>query len=222
MNATIVKIVNLLFEDIEETEETRAIHDEILTNCQERYADLVQNGMSEDDAIHAVIESLKGMEEMLKDFPRKGAETHAEETKDWTLDPALSPVQKIHCLQMGSADVSVESSADRLIHVVCEADSAMLLTSLDEGVLSVALTDPKEQPKVQAELSFDLTDLRGLFEKLARRLVSLTTSCRVRICIPHGLGVSLKVHTNSGDVEIDSVALESLTAGTARDRKSVV
>lgn len=38
MNDTITKIVALLFEDLEETEETAALHDEILQNCQERYA----------------------------------------------------------------------------------------------------------------------------------------------------------------------------------------
>ena len=40
MNDTITKIVALLFEDLEETDETVALHDEILQNCQERYADL--------------------------------------------------------------------------------------------------------------------------------------------------------------------------------------
>ena len=215
MNATIDKIIHLLFEDIEETEETRAIHDEILTNCQERYADLVQNGMSEDDAIHAVVESLNGMEDMLKDFPRKPAEVPKAEAQDWTLDPALSPIREIHCLDMGRADIAIEPSSDGLIHVLCEDDSIMLLTSIDTGVLSIALTNQEEKSKVQAEISFDLTDLRGMFEKLARCLVNMTSSCRIRICIPHGLGASVRVHTGSGDAEISSVALESLTVATA-------
>ena len=49
MNDTITKIVALLFEDLEETDETVALHDEILQNCQERYADLTAGGMTADD-----------------------------------------------------------------------------------------------------------------------------------------------------------------------------
>ena len=44
MNATIEKIVNLLFEDLAETEETTAIREEVLQNCQERYQDLREAG----------------------------------------------------------------------------------------------------------------------------------------------------------------------------------
>ena len=65
MNATIAKIVNLLFEDLAESEEVLAIRDEIQQNCQERYQDLREAGISEDDAIHAVIESLNGMEAII-------------------------------------------------------------------------------------------------------------------------------------------------------------
>ena len=55
MNDTITKIVALLFEDLEETDETVALHDEILQNCQERYADLTAGGMTADEATKAVI-----------------------------------------------------------------------------------------------------------------------------------------------------------------------
>ena len=51
MNDTITKIVALLFEDLEETEETAALHDEILQNCQERYADLTAGGMTADEIL---------------------------------------------------------------------------------------------------------------------------------------------------------------------------
>ena len=73
MNDTITKIVALLFEDLEETDETVALHDEILQNCQERYADLTAGGMTADEATKAVIDSLNGMQEMLADYPRKNA-----------------------------------------------------------------------------------------------------------------------------------------------------
>ena len=59
MNDTITKIAALLFEDLEETDETVALHDEILQNCQERYADLTAGGMTADEATKAVIVAVR-------------------------------------------------------------------------------------------------------------------------------------------------------------------
>ena len=82
MNDTINKIVALLFEDLEETDETAALHDEILQNCQERYADLTAGGMTADEATKAVIDSLNGMQEMLADYPRKNVRPAAPKAPD--------------------------------------------------------------------------------------------------------------------------------------------
>ena len=49
MNETVKKIVDLLFAKTVDNEETRALHDEVMNNCQEHYADLVARGLSEDD-----------------------------------------------------------------------------------------------------------------------------------------------------------------------------
>ena len=48
MNPTIEKIIGLLFEDLEESEEVRAIYEEVCQNCQERYQDKLALGLSED------------------------------------------------------------------------------------------------------------------------------------------------------------------------------
>ena len=60
MNATVQRIVELLFEDLEISAEVQAIKDEVMNNCQERYEDLLAQGLSEDEATGAVVESLKG------------------------------------------------------------------------------------------------------------------------------------------------------------------
>ena len=73
MNATVERIVNLLFEDLQESEEVIALREEVMNNCQERYRDLRAQGLGEDDAIGQVVESLKGMEEMLASYPKKKA-----------------------------------------------------------------------------------------------------------------------------------------------------
>ena len=114
MNPTIEKIISMLFEDIIETEETHALHDEILNNCQERYQDMIARGVSEDEAIHAVMESLTGMDEVLAQYPRKTHED--EEGSSFCFDPARSPVRLVD-IHLVSEDVSLSPSADGLVHI---------------------------------------------------------------------------------------------------------
>ena len=74
MNELIRRMVNALFENVAESDETRAMHDELMNNCQEHFRDLVDSGMDEKDAANAVMESLNGMQEVIDQYPRKQAE----------------------------------------------------------------------------------------------------------------------------------------------------
>ena len=44
MNPIIRQMVDILFQDVVENEETRALHDELMNNCQEHYQDLISSG----------------------------------------------------------------------------------------------------------------------------------------------------------------------------------
>lgn len=68
MNPTIVKIIDLMFRGIPETEETAAIREELLTNSQARYDDLLAAGESPNTALGQVLDSLRGMEEVLDEY----------------------------------------------------------------------------------------------------------------------------------------------------------
>lgn len=68
MNPTIVKIIDLMFRGIPETEETNAIREELLTNSQARYEDLIASGLSPDDALGQVLDNLRGMESVLDEY----------------------------------------------------------------------------------------------------------------------------------------------------------
>ena len=65
MNQTVKRIVDILFQDTVENDETRALHEELMNNCQEHYQDLVDRGLSEDEAVAEVVESLKGMKDVI-------------------------------------------------------------------------------------------------------------------------------------------------------------
>ncbi len=239
MNATIAKIVELLFEDLVETEETIAIREEILQNCQERYQDLREAGIGEDDAIHAVIESLSGMEEMLSEYPRKAEEPitapeppedetteEDEEENDgprsWSCHPAQSPIREIRMEQMASADVTVCVSQDELVHVECSEPSLTLMTGLEDGVLTIALSEQKpdevkEEIKFSLEEGFDLSSLGKMFEKLAKRFASSINAiaAEITLSIPTSLCPALKLGTSSGSVTVEPIQLERLIIGTA-------
>ena len=68
MNQTVKRIVDLLFEDTVENEETRALHEELMNNCQEHYEDLTSRGLTEDEATEEVVDSLKGMKELGEEY----------------------------------------------------------------------------------------------------------------------------------------------------------
>ncbi len=239
MNATIAKIVELLFEDLVETEETIAIREEILQNCQERYQDLREAGIGEDDAIHAVIESLSGMEEMLSEYPRKAEEPitapeppedetteEDEEENDgprsWSCHPAQSPIREIRMEQMASADVTVCVSQDELVHVECSEPSLTLMTGLEDGVLTIALSEQKpdevkEEIKFSLQDGIDLSSIGRMFEQLAKRFVSAAkiSGAEITLEIPASLCPGLRIVTTSGSVTVEPIKLEHLQIKTA-------
>ena len=90
MNQMIAQMVNLLFQDVIDNEETRALHDELMDNCQEHFRDLVAGGMSEEDAAGAVMESLAGMQEVVDQYPRRPA---AQPGEDGAQDTAGEPAE---------------------------------------------------------------------------------------------------------------------------------
>ena len=133
MNDTVARIVEIMFQDVEENEEVAAIRDEVMNNCQERYQDLVSSGVGEDDAVAAVIESLKGMEDVLAPY-RKKVHRPAEDLDD--MDDEASGeqhasfasylVSKID-VALVNENVNIEASDDDCYHVIWDADENPLV-----------------------------------------------------------------------------------------------
>lgn len=165
MNDTVARIVEIMFQDVEKNEETDAIRDEVMNNCQERYQDLVSSGVGEDDAVAAVIESLKGMEEVLAPY-RKKVHRPAEDLDD-TDDEASGEqhasfasylVSKID-VALVNEDVNIEASDDDCYHVIWDADENPLINvELHNDLLRImrkpgeaAETKQKEHVKFHAD-----------------------------------------------------------------------
>lgn len=87
MNDTITKLVDALFCKTEMTQEAQSLRDELMANCQERYQDLLNQGRSDDEAAACVMESLKGMEEVIASYPKKQAEK--DDKREFHFDGSL-------------------------------------------------------------------------------------------------------------------------------------
>jgi len=142
MNDTVARIVEIMFQDVEMNEETAAIRDEVMDNCQERYVDMVNSGLSQDDAIAAVIESLKGMEDVLAPYKRKvqhtdDADADVESGERNLTFAAVNEIHKID-LCLVNEDVKIEPSDDDAFHVIWDAEENPLVQAyMQDGVLRV-------------------------------------------------------------------------------------
>lgn len=194
MNETIAKIVNMLFDDIQETDETRALREEIGENCQERYQDLLDSGMTQDDAIHAVLESLNGMEDVLKDYPRK--QTAFTGCSGYLFDPAV--VKRLD-VRLTSSDVQVSPARGDKIHVFCPDADDHLRAVLRDGVLTV---EPERSNATGG----------GLLDRLFGALGD--TPSDVCVELPTSLPLDLRVTTTTGDLSVSDLSLKSVQIRT--------
>jgi len=166
MNDTVARIVEIMFQDVEMNEETEAIRDEVMNNCQERYSDLVNSGMADDDAIAAVIESLKGMDDVLAPYKKKVhrhveaddlEDTDDEESGEQDASFASCLVSKID-VSLVKEDIRIEASNDDCYHVLWDSnESPLLQVELRNDVLRVELA-PGETKSTRKE-TFD-TDFK--------------------------------------------------------------
>lgn len=209
MNETISKIVATLFADIIETEETRALQQEINQNCQERYRDLVAGGLGEDDAIHAVVESLSGMEEALKDYPRRQAEQHMSGFDSFVCDSG--DVKQIDVFTK-AGNVRVEPSHDGQIHVLCEDEEGSLKVDQKDGVLTI-----------QPDTDWGGDTISGTARRIWSQALSLIGGQPgILLQLPQSSQVELHITSTSGDLTVDGLALSGLvirtTSGDAQCR----
>ena len=209
MNATIQGIIDHMFKDTAVTAETRALHEELLNNCLEHYDDLIARGMSDTEAIDAVVDSLKGMKEVIDEYPKKpGTAEKTEEEKEPEIPairedrneepmreakPEQQPaeekpreytfsadqVRKLRT-ELKSSDLKIGLSGDNRIHVHCE-DMDQLVCSLDGDVLSVRTMDRTKQSLEEAGRQINSQDfsLKGPLNFLGKTIGSVASSITV-------------------------------------------
>ena len=227
MNGNVTRVVDLLFRDIEESEEVLSIRDEIMNNCQERYDNMIASGYSEEEALGAVADSLKGMDEVLKDYPRKQLYTEADFSKDKTSEEKHEDNVRIEWdilralrINVRSANVEVRGTEGRQTLELSQGSATRLDARMEGDTLVITQELALEQPKA------DTPRDNGIFGMLARVLGTAIRSfpdgdeSSVRILLPMDQLRSAQIHTLSGDINFE-VSAESIDLQTTSGECSV-
>lgn len=219
MNQTIKRIVDLLFQDTVENEETNALHEELMNNCQEHYEDLVSRGMSEDEAIGAVVESLKGMKDVIDEYPKKESASDGNDEK--TDDPNLRMVSFDACnveklrMELTSNEITVESAPVDRITVDCDEPEKIVVTC-ENGLLKIRcaasqndlehfgsfFTQPKNDDTLKSYISGILDKVRGALMKVADTIDTDINQPPVRVTVPESFGGELEIANKSGEIRV--------------------
>ena len=225
MNATVQRIVELLFEDLEMSAEVQAIKDEVMNNCQERYEDLLAQGLSEDEATGAVVESLKGMEEVLAQYPRKPV-AHACGVEDG--EGLVFPAEGLRSVKVNlfSEDVTIEPSDDSSVHVIYDREQMPEINVRMEGGCLIVSRDGEQKQKKGHGFDREnvtinsFSDLGKLFRNL-HVVVNLGNDGKITLTLPEGCAPDLNVRTLSGDISLEDVSAGEVTVNSTSGDISV-
>lgn len=236
MNATVARIVELIFEDYELSDEVQTIKDEVLTNCQERFEDCVARGLTEDEAIGAVAESLKGMDEVLKDYPKKPKEQSKAQNEDddgtFTVEQSASgnflftadAIREVS-VNLVCEDITFEPSEDDSVHVTYE-DCPYVQVALRDGKLEITRTQGgnarvntrinSNMPKLCINGNFiNLKEIMSWASNMAKGFsFTYSDGGEITVRLPRSLCVPISVYTTSGDVELMDVNTNDLHCQT--------
>ena len=224
MNETVKKIVDMLFAKTVDNEETKALHDEVMNNCQEHYADLVARGLNEDDAIHEVIVSLKGMEDVIAEYKIREeapAQDHSGDTVMFHMPKCpeftLDGVKRIK-IETASDSISVQPSENGQINLHYDGMNQTIVAENIGETLKIGLKklisgqEKQEAPKTgwrdvfpkHEDGSFSF-NLKALGEMISNTMsnVSIGGNGTLTVEIPAGAEYVLEANSRGGDVRVD-------------------
>ena len=239
MNASIQGIIDHMFRDTVDNAETRALHEELLNNCLEHYDDLIARGMSETEAIDTVVESLKGMKEVIDEYPKKAgagakdtdAGMKANEIPEIRVDapakdvpPASGPSEYVYDpdgirklrTDLKNCDLKIGVSTDGKIHVRCE-DMEQLVCEQDGSILSVTIVDKAKKTIEEAGKTMNSQEftMKGLLNFVGKAISSVASniavSWNVYIDLPAVALAEMDLNAKSGDIEVKAKMPEILS-----------
>lgn len=235
MNATVARIVEIMFQNVEMSDEVVALKDEVMNNCQERYQDMIARGMTEDEAIAAVVDSLKGMEEVIAEYPKKAGAFPIDEDdeEDSEQDLVFSPQQvKRVSVLLTSDDISFEPSDDEYIHVYYDKeDMPNLLVTAAGSTLKIERDNKAEvrmeKPQPTEDMNLEWNSFSDLMNGIKKMLGSIKVNCQyggggeVTIALPQEYDMAVEIRATSGDVDVADVTLSDILVETTSGDVSI-
>ncbi len=217
MNQTVKRIVDILFQDTVENDETRALHEELMNNCQEHYQDLVDRGLSEDEAVAEVVESLKGMKDVIAQYPRKSSGTAAcsddeeEEGECWNFTGADTLT-----VETSDQDIEVNPSADGAVHIYCDDPEGL---TAEQNGSRVRITGAKKMEKAGHSFEFpegEEISISGILNMVGKAIRNVATTFQggapIIIEVPDGQMKEIELNSRSGDIECSCAMARKMTA----------
>ncbi len=210
MNGNVTRVVDFLFRDIEESEEVLSIRDEIMNNCQERYDNMIASGYSDEEALGAVAESLKGMDEVLKDYPRKPQFTDADFSKEnknaekkegdvcieWDILRGLR-------IDVRSADVEILATEGRQTLELVQGTATYLDARMEGDTLVVLQRLRTDQAQQEEPKDSGILGMIARLIGSAIRAIPDGEECRVKVMLPADQLRKAQVQTISGDITFE-------------------
>lgn len=223
MDERVTRIVNLLFRDVAPSEEVQALRDEVLNNCQDRFADLVRSGLSEEEGLAAVAESLKGMDEVLKDYPRNegtaeqeaAEEPAAEKAPEQEAAEKAPPVSRFAPDRIRAIDAQLTNCDLEVLpgdgaECVLETDGDLRMRMEEDGTLRLwqeRVTENlfrginwEESLGSFEQLGSTLNRLGRNISRLFSRGVTEAGECRAVLRLPLSAHPETRIRTTSGDI----------------------
>ena len=231
MNASISGMIDLLFKDTAMNNETRALYEELLNNCQEHYDDLIGRGLSETEALDAVVESLQGMKEVIDEYPKKASPAPSgipeadpkkpAEPESRQPDPVpgdqVFPAENLRSIvtELRNCDVTLNRSRDGLIHVRsenpdlyhCEFNGTCLHVIQNNHKMNEEFNMQPEDMSIKGILSF-------VGKVISKTAGSITEQTGIYIDIPETSLDEIRSSSLSGDIDGCHLSAEKVLLST--------
>ena len=220
MNATICGIVDMLFKDTVDNAETRALREELLNNCLEHYQDLIGRGLTETEAVDAVVESLNGMKEVIDQYPKKEETVYQEETQtrkepeetDYFIEKNNEEQHRIFDAGMirrirsdlRDGDLNVGLSRDSKIHIRCE-NPERIGCEVAGSLLRIYHRNQQPNDKDNMKLKGEDISLKGILNFVSKAISKGFTGsdgATVYLDLPEGKADEMVFNAMSGNITV--------------------
>lgn len=220
MNNQVESYINSLFDQIVLEGEAKELHDEILSNCMQRYDDLIAQGKSADEAFAIVRDGIGDISELLESYKPKA--NAANEAKEEPLYYQAFDAQGIRTLDVkaDAASIKIIASADERFHVTLEP---CVMPSLLFNCDAVHEGDTLAVRALHKNHLFDnytWSDFTFDGERILKSLSLLfkgqkTITPRLVIAVPHGHMLNYRIDGQTGSVRISPLPIMSAKVNIA-------